>query len=151
MLKLERSVTIAAPVEKVFDYLDDRTNLLEIWPSLIEVKDIRPLPHGGKHFAYVYKMAGFRFEGISEDVEYVRPDHLFLKTSGGIDSSFEWRFIPEDKETRVILSVAYTIPGALLGKLAEPFIARQNEHEMELLLRNLKLRLELPVPVTTVR
>jgi hypothetical protein len=54
------------------------------------------------------------------------------------------------QETTVTLTVNYTIPGALLGKLAEPFIARQNEHENELLLNNLKLRLEQPAP-TTIR
>jgi uncharacterized membrane protein len=150
MLKLERSVTIASPIETVFDYVSDPRNLPEIWPSLIEVKDVRPLTNGGKHFAFTYKMAGFRFEGISEDTEYVRPDHLFVKTTGGVESAFQWKFAPLGKETRVTLTVTYTIPGAILGKLAEPFIARQNERENELLLENLKLRLEQPAP-TTVR
>lgn len=148
MLKLERSVTIATPVETVFDYVSDPRNLPEIWPSLVEVKDVRPLANGGKRFDFIYKMAGFRFAGISEDTEYVRPDHLFIKITGGIEGAFQWKFTPLGKETRVTLTVTYTIPGALLGKLAEPFIARQNERENELLLDNLKLRLEQPAPTT---
>lgn len=150
MLKLERTVTIAAPVERVFDYVTDPRNLPEIWPSLIEVKDVRDLPNGGKRFAFTYKMAGFRFEGISEPTEYVRPEHVYIKLTGGIDGTFQWKYTPVGKETRINLTVTYTIPGALLGKLAEPFIARQNEHEMELLLNSLKLRMEQPAP-TTVR
>ncbi|HEX5155582.1 MAG TPA: SRPBCC family protein [Ktedonobacterales bacterium] len=150
MLKIERTVTINTPVDRVFEYVSDPRNLPEIWPSLIEVKDVRDLPNGGKRFAFTYKMAGFRFEGFSEDVEYVRPDHLFIKTTGGVESTFLWKFVPMGQETTVTLTVNYTIPGALLGKLAEPFIARQNEHENELLLNNLKLRLEQPAP-TTIR
>ncbi len=146
MLKIERTITIAAPTDRVFDFVADPRNLLEIWPSIIEVKDIRPLASGGTQFAFVYKMAGFRFEGVSEDTEYVRPDHLFLKTTGGAESTFEWRFLPIGNETRVSLMVTYTVPGALLGKLAEPLIAKLNEHESELLLNNLKLRLEQPIP-----
>lgn len=151
MLKLEKTVTIATPAERVFDYVNDPKSLLEIWPSLIEVKDVRTLPNGGKHFAFVYKMAGFRFEGVSETIEYARPDHLLIKTTGGAESTFDWKFAPSGKETRVTLIVTYTIPGALLGKLAEPFIARQNEHENELLLNSLKLRLEQPAPTTATR
>ena len=36
----------------------------------------------------------------------------------------------------------YTVPIPLLGKLAEAFIVKQNEHEAELLLGNLKARME---------
>lgn len=36
----------------------------------------------------------------------------------------------------------YIVPGAVLGKLAEPFVVRLNEHEAETVLGNLKARLE---------
>ena len=116
------------------------------------MKDIRPLPNGGKRFTFTYKMAGFRFEGTAENTEYSRPDHLFTKITGPVESALDWKFVPSgSNEIRVTLSATYTIPGALLGRLAEPFIARQNEVEQELLLNNLKLRLELPAPATTAR
>jgi hypothetical protein len=44
MAKLDRSITINAPVEKVFDLVSDPNNMLEIWPNLVEVKDIQRLP-----------------------------------------------------------------------------------------------------------
>ena len=39
MPKFHKEVTIQAPVENVFQYLDSPTNLPEVWPSFYEVKD----------------------------------------------------------------------------------------------------------------
>ena len=58
MSKLEKSITINAPVEKVFDYIHNQTNLPEIWPSLIEITDMKPLANGGWSNRWKYKMAG---------------------------------------------------------------------------------------------
>ena len=66
MVKAVKTITIKAPVEKVFDYLSEPTNLPEIWPSLVEIKDVQKLPSGGNRNRWVYKMAGIRLEGTSE-------------------------------------------------------------------------------------
>lgn len=39
-----------------------------------------------------------------------------------IPSTFVWTYQPENGGTRVSVSIDYTIPGAMLGKLAEPII-----------------------------
>jgi hypothetical protein len=44
--------------------------------------------------------------------------------------------------TRVTVETEYTVPIPLLGKLAEAFIVKQNEHEVEMILANLKVRME---------
>mgnify|MGYP001558206836 CR=1 FL=1 len=71
MVKVERTITIHAPAKKVFDYIAGTTTLLEVWPGMIEAKDVKTLPNGGHRFHWAYKMAGVRFEGDSEDVEFV--------------------------------------------------------------------------------
>jgi len=71
MVKAVKTITIKAPVEKVFDYINEPTNLPEFWPSLVEIKDVQKLPRGGTRKRWVYKMAGIRLEGISEGTEYV--------------------------------------------------------------------------------
>ena len=68
MAKLVRKTTINAPVDKVFHYMEDRNHLPEFWPSMMEVSDIRDLPNGGKHFHWLYKMAGMRVEGDTDDI-----------------------------------------------------------------------------------
>ena len=142
MAKLEKSITINAPVEKVFGYMNVPTNLPEIWPSMVEAKDVQRLPNGGNSFRWVYKMAGVRFEGTSEDTEVVANERVVSETKGGIDSTIIWMFQPEGGGTEVTFEAEYTVPIPLLGKLAEAVIVMMNEHEADLLLANLKTRME---------
>lgn len=143
MARIERTVTINAPVEKVFTYLTEPTNLPEIWPSLMEVKDVQRLPEGvGSSYHWVYKMAGMRFEGMSETTEFVPNRRAVIKNTGGIPSTFVWTYQPEDGGTKLTVEVDYTPPVTPLGKLLEPFILKTNEHEADVLLANLKARME---------
>jgi len=142
MAKIEKTITINAPVEKVFGYSSEPTNLPEFWPSLVEVSDVQQFPNGGNSFRWVYKMAGMRFEGTSEDTEYVANQRTVTKSKGGIESTHTWTFQPEDGGTRMTVQVEYTVPIPLLGKLVEAVIVKLNENEAELLLANLKARME---------
>jgi uncharacterized membrane protein len=138
MSKLEKSITINAPVEKVFDYINNQTNLPEIWPSLIELTDMKPLPNGGWSNRWKYKMAGMHLSGTSEDIEHVANQRIVSKTKGGVDSTQTWTFQPEDGGTKVTFAVEYTIPIPVLGKLAEAVIVKMNEQEGKTILENLK-------------
>jgi uncharacterized membrane protein len=129
MAKLEKSVTIKAPVKKVFDFMADPKNLPEVWPSMIEVKDVQPSPTGGYNFSWTYKMAGMRFEGASETTEFIANKHNVTESKKGIQSKFTWNYKPEAGGTKLTVQVEYTVPIPLLGKLAEAFIIKQNEHE----------------------
>lgn len=140
--KLSKSITINVPPEKVFAYVNEPVNLVEVWPSLEEAKDVRPTPNGGHSFRWVYKMAGMRFEGTSENTEVVANQRLVSRSKGGIDSTITWLFRPEAGATKVTVETDYTVPIPLLGKLAETFIVRANEHEAETILANLKDRME---------
>lgn len=142
MVKLQKSITINAPVEKVFAYMSDPNNLPEIWPSMIEVKDVRPAATGGYNFGWVYKMAGMRFDGESETTEEVPNQRTVTKGTKGIESLFVWEYAPENGGTKLTVEIEYNVPVPLLGKLAEAFIIKQNEHEADTLLSNLKTRME---------
>ena len=142
MATVKKSITISAPVEKVFEYINVPTNLTEIWPSMVEAKDIQRLPNGGNKFRWVYKMAGMSFEGISEDIDIVPNRQIVSKTEGGIESKITWITQPEDGGTNVTFEGEYTVPIPLLGKLAEAFIVKLNENEAEAILANLKSRME---------
>jgi len=143
MKKAGGSITINAPIKKIFDYINEPTNQPEFWPSLMEIKDVQRLPDGKTNSRWVYKMAGIRFEGTSEDVEVVANQRIVSKTKGGVESTQTWMFQPEGDETKVTLEIEYTIPIPLLGKLAEAIIVKMNEHEGETILANLKSRMEI--------
>ena len=141
MAKLTKSITINAPVEKVFDYISDSANLPEIWPSLVEMKDIKHLPDGRTTDRWKYKMAGMHLEGTST-TEYVENKSVISNTEGGVKSTQIWTFEPADGGTKATFEVEYTVPIPLLGKLAEAIVVKMNDHEGDIIMANLKSRME---------
>ncbi len=142
MFKVEKTVTVNAPVEKVFGFLEDKTHLPEIWPSMIEVRDEEVLPNGGKRFHWTYKMAGMRFEGDTEEIEFERNRRIVGESKKVVENKVTWTFEPHEQVTDVRFEAAYNVPVPLVGKVAESVLARMNEGEAELVLDNLKTRLE---------
>ncbi len=142
MAKLEKSVMIKAPVEKVFDFMADANNFPEIWPSMVEVRDVQRSAAGGNKFNFTYKMAGMRIEGASEATEWIKNQRNVTESTKGIQSRFVWTYQPEAGGTKLTVQVEYTVPVPLLGKLAEAFIIKQNQNEMDAMLANLKARME---------
>jgi len=141
MAKLTRSITIKAPIEKVFGYVSDSTNLPEIWPSLQEIKDVKKLPDGKTTNSWTYKMAGIRLKGTTT-TEYVENKKVISKTEGGVKSTQIWTLEPVDGGTKATFEVEYTIPIPVLGKLAEKIVIKMNEHEGDVIMANLKSRME---------
>ena len=142
MAKLTKSIHVKAPVEDVYNFLYEPENQVEIWPSLIEIKNVQKLPNGGNKYTWVYKMAGMRFEGKGEDIEVIPYKRLTSKNEGGIDSTVSWLFEAQNDGTLVTAETEYKVPIPLLGKLAENIIVKQNEREAEVILANLKAHME---------
>lgn len=151
MVKFERSLTIDVPVEKIFDYLSDRTHLPLVWPSLLDIKQVKKLPTGGYTFAYVYKMANMRFEGTGEDTEFLPKQRIVTKLVGDIEGTITFTFEPVGTHTKVFFAVAYTVPPVLLGKFPEPIVLKLNELEAEFVLANLKTWTEAGLTVPAGR
>ena len=142
MAKLDRTAIIYAPIEEVFKFVEDPVNFPEVWPSMMEVKDVESLPSGGRRFNWVYKMAGVKLEGTSETKEYVENERIVSETEGGIKSKFIWSFTPEGEGTRLHVDIEYTVPVPVVGKLAESAIVKMNEREASALVANIKDRME---------
>ena len=145
MKQIKKNIRISAPVARVYDYLTQPINFLEIWPSMIEVTNVTRQADGSHNFDWVYKMAGMRFNGHSDTVSVVKNRSVETHTTKGIKNTFHWTFTGKDDTTEVNLLVEYELPIPLLGKLAESFLVKINERECETLLHNLKERLEAPV------
>lgn len=141
MLKLEKTIDIKAPVERVFDYLSEPKNLPAIWPSMVEVSEVRPSSLGGNDFNWVYKMAGLHFRGHSEVKEFEKGRFYVMRNESGIPSTFRWTFSGKGTCT-VKMEVEYSIPTPIIGKLAENVLHRLNEREAETVLLNLKSVIE---------
>jgi uncharacterized protein YndB with AHSA1/START domain len=142
MAKLESSISINAPVEKVFAYATKPENMPEYWPSMMEVKNVKELPNGGYSYDFVYKLAGVRLAGFSEDTEFVPNERHVSVSTGGIESKITYLFQPEDGGTNFAVEAEYTVPVPVLGKFAESIIVRMTEKEVEVILDNLKTVME---------
>ena len=142
MQRLEKSDFINAQVELVFDYWKDTSNRPEVWPSLVEVRDVQGEPGVGQNWKWTYKLAGVSFDGQSECVEFIPNQKIVDKSGGGIESIFTWVFKAENGGTRMEMSVEYTIPTPIVGKIAESFIVKQASNEADVVFANLKARLE---------
>lgn len=144
MKTIVRDIRVDAPLDRVFDFLVDPNNLPEIWPNIVEVKNVKKSKNNeGFNFNWDYKMAGVQFEGKCECIEYVQYEHLTIKSTKGLDSTITWRFSPAGQNTQVTLKFEYQIPSSLLKRIREEVVIHENEHEVDAMLQNLKSRLEL--------
>lgn len=142
MERVEKSILIQAPVDTIFDYINEPTNLLKIWPGMIEVQDVQRLRNGDQRFRCVHKMVGAHIESTWEAVEYALNTRITIKTSGGIRSTVTWTFQPQNGGTEVTFNIEYAIPAPLLRKHSRASIIRWNEDEAETILANLKAEME---------
>ncbi|MBA7625551.1 hypothetical protein ES703_32982 [subsurface metagenome] len=143
MPKVERSITINAPVKKVFNYIADPKLTPEWLPGMVEVKDIKQTKEGvGSTHNWVYKMSGMSFKGKNITDEYIPDKKIVIRSEGSIKTLWNWNFEPHDDGTKIDLSVEYTIPIPILGKIAEAIVLKQNEREADLALANIKAKME---------
>jgi carbon monoxide dehydrogenase subunit G len=141
MARVERSITVNAPVEKVFAYLDDPMTQLAWLPGMVEVKDVTG-KGVGSHFQWTYKMVGVHFRGRGTVIEHVSDERIVVESKGGIVSTWTWTFEPHDGGTKLNLDIEYTVPVPVLGKLAEALVLKQNEREADLAMANIKAKME---------
>jgi uncharacterized membrane protein len=151
VLQFQKSLTIHAPVEQVFAYVADRSHLTTIWPSLIAIKDLKPLANGGSAFKYVYKMVGLQFEGMGQDTTYVAKEEIVTEITGDLVGTLTFRFEPAAANTKVHFAFTYTAPVALLRQASESYIAKLNEQEAELVLQNLQAHFAVGVAAPSAR
>jgi len=143
MVKVEGSILLNAPVEKVFDFLADPKVNVEIMPSMIDVRDIEDPPdHIGGHFHWTYKMAGIKFDGETRVLEWEKNRRVVTESKSGIRSKWRFSYEPAAQGSKLTIAVEYEVPVPVLGKLAEAVVRRQNEKELELVLSNVKARVE---------
>ena len=140
MAHIERTTLIEAPIADVFEYATIIPKLTEWWPSLMDVrKYTQERMATGVRYEWTYKMVGVKLDGTAEILECAKNEHVRWENGGAIPGMFDWRYAREAGMTRVTVSLDYTVPGSVLGKLADKlFVERLNEREAESVLAHLK-------------
>jgi len=143
MVHVEDSISIDAPLETVFDYLDTPENQVEITPSLRASELIERLDNGGSHVRFTYSMAGISLDGEVRATTYAPNEQIqFEMTNGPLEGTITWTFDAANDGTRVTYAADYTVPTPVLQSVAEAFAQRYNQRELQTTLQNLKDRLE---------
>jgi uncharacterized membrane protein len=141
MVRHEKSIVINAPLEKVFAHVNDPNELPDWMIGMVETHDVVGSGEG-LQYEWTFKMAGIRLRGQNVVVEYAHNQRASHQSIGMIESVWTNSVEATDGGTELTIEVAYKIPLAVLGKLAEKLTVRRNEREMELSLVTLKETLE---------
>ena len=141
MVKISKSTTIDAPVDKVFNYLSNPKNMLEWHPNITKVRNI-----AGKgeslQWSWDYKMMGISLTGKAQIVASITCTELRVESTGEIESNWTFGFKPEGGGTRLDFEIDYTVPISVLDSVGESIAVRRNERMTEMALANIKERME---------
>jgi uncharacterized protein YndB with AHSA1/START domain len=112
-MRVRQSIAIAAPIERVFEFVDDPSNLPVLQPQVVRVLGAERLPTGGREVRFVTRddWDGHLFEVVSRDIEYDPPRRIV--TEATTESSFGWETVGAWSLTRK--DVRPTELGALLS------------------------------------
>jgi uncharacterized membrane protein len=141
MAKIQKSITINGPVDRVFAYVDDVMTSPEWLPSMMEVRDVTG-SGVGQHYRWRYKMAGVPLNGESTVTEHIPNERRVTDSKGGVLSTWTYTFEPHDGGTKLGIEIEYTIPVPVLGKLAEKLVLKRNEREADTAMENIKDKME---------
>jgi carbon monoxide dehydrogenase subunit G len=142
MAGFTRSIVIARPVERVFDFATDLANVSVLLPGVTKVEmltdgGMRP----GARFRETRGVRGKERSAVIEVAEHQRPDvHTARSAMLGMSASYRFRFSPDEGGTRVDMEAE--VRGNLLWKLFLGALSRMMEKEDGEYLARLKEAME---------
>ena len=141
MIAYNDSIVIETPLSEVFAYVNELTTMPDWLAGLVEVRNV--IGTGlGQQCDFRFKMIGVQLRGSAVVVDCV-PDERCTHQSIGMLSA-DWTNIvePHENGTKLTVEVEYTLPGAVLGKLAEHLTIRRMKRDLQSSLLNVKEMLE---------
>jgi uncharacterized membrane protein len=141
MPRIRKTITISAPVEKVFEYISNPENILEWWSNVTAVRDITGRGED-QSWIFDYKMMGLHFTAKAKVTRSRLNYERRVESEGGIDAAWYWEFRDVDGGTQLRWVIDYDIPLPVLGKIGELFIRRRTERVARFSMTNIKERME---------
>jgi coenzyme Q-binding protein COQ10 len=144
---LQNSLHIDAPVNKVWDFVDDPHN----WPTFMVGMSGPDKITGdggvGTQYEFTMVIAGLHMHQTWRYAEKRRDPDGGGFGRGDIDGTASgwqtWDWKPEDGGTLVTMEMEYTVPGSVLGKLADRLVfEKMQDRSMRHGMENLKLLME---------
>ena len=139
MSEIHTSTTLAEPVEKVFEIVEDPATFPKYVPNVHEVVDVRRSDSRiGDSFHVIYKVLGVTFDEKFTVTDYESGKRITSTFSGGMTGTFAWTFEPQGAQTKINVDVDYQLAGGPLGKAVDRLmLERVNQKTIEDMLKNL--------------
>lgn len=139
--KAVRSITIDAPVEKVFSFLSDPTHWMLAFPGDSEVTDLKIMPDGtGTWARWSAKMFGINMSVTHEYREVVPEKLIVSKASVGPVLTFSLE--PAGDGTQLDFEQSFDIQTPFVRVPVQALFARWSEHDIDALMANIKSMVE---------
>lgn len=144
-MKVERSVQIAAPPERVYEVVMDPRRLGD-WVTIHHKLEDAPQTRlrKGSKLTQTLKLAGQRFKVHWTVVENEPRKKVVWEGKGPVGSTarVEYRFAPNGDRTHFSYMNEYELPGGVLGRLAGLPVSRVTARELDGSLQQLKSLVE---------
>lgn len=140
---MEESVEIAAPVSKVFAYVDDFSTTKDWMYGLSKIDPVTDQLRGvGAEYDGIMKV-GVPLKSRIRCTQWQQDQLLELTSISGIQNTQRWTFTDlGEGRTRVDAKISYTLPGGPAGKAIEravrPVIGLAIRHTSHSLVKNVE-------------
>ncbi len=125
MAIVQRNVQINASPQETMALLSDASRWPEWYPGMTDVDITAPFPEAGGKVAFKAKSAGISMP-ITETVLDYQPGKLqLLQMEGMLSGQARWELTPEGDGTRLTTTFDYTLPGGVLGRLADSLMVKR--------------------------
>jgi len=144
---LKDSIHVNAPVDKVYEFMDDTHNWATFMVGMSEPDKIIGDGKVGTQYELTLLWAGLKMHETISLVEDRRdPDggaHSRFDFQGPSSGWQTWDLKPENSGALVSTEMEYTVPGSVLGKVADRVIfEKMQQRDIHHSLENLKLLME---------
>jgi uncharacterized protein YndB with AHSA1/START domain len=146
MATLTRSVTIDAPVEKVFDHVLDIRKFWA-WPDMA-LAEVTPTEDGVGSSARIWThFLGFHMEGGLEYTEVVRPERIRAEVGFAMEHpTWTFTFEPVDDGTKLTARGEWHVKVPAVGRTFERLMVKEHKEFLEQMLAKVKAELEAQTP-----
>jgi hypothetical protein len=143
MAIVQRIVQLNASPEATMALLSDASRWPDWYPGMTKIDITAPFPEAGGKVAFKVKSAGVSMPIIETVLDYQPGKLQLLQMDGMLSGRARWELTPEGEGTRLTTTFDYTLPGGVLGKIADALIVKRlNSKSLEDGLHNFKALVE---------
>lgn len=138
------SAIIAAPPNKVYDFLSEASRATSFVPGLSKINNVKPATaQAGQTWNYEFDWFGVVVKGESKCTRSQRPSVHEFQTITGNTSTWTYEIQPDGSNSKLTLSVQYNVPDSAVGRFtSRALFEKMNQDRAHEIVKNIKTMLE---------